>query len=190
MSMRDSSGNGCHGLYTGVTLNAGLGAGGQRAVYFDGLNDYATMPASIDNVFPANEGTVCLWAKLDDPDDFDYFFAYRDGSFEFYVHRTAITRIDSNGVKTISVSTNDANDTREYHIAVTWSVSNNRMRRYKNGVLTHAIANLASYTVTPPATLRIVGAASETPTHVMRGWMHDVVLFSRELTPAEITKLL
>ena len=55
-----------NGVYTGVTLGQpGIGDGG-TAPYFDGTNDYATMPSdAVITTFNGQEVTVSAWFKLD-----------------------------------------------------------------------------------------------------------------------------
>lgn len=81
--MRDRSGNGHNGQYTGATLNHTPFPGGGNAPFFDGINDDAVVTdAGLVGAINVDGGTLLIWAKMDGtaPADDQSIAQINDGS--------------------------------------------------------------------------------------------------------------
>lgn len=105
-------------------------------VWFDGSDDYATMPV---NGFNTGAGTVELWINADSlpPFDSDYIFAHRQ---EIPITDRAYIRYRSDGAwgtgmgNTFELDEGSAIDTATwYHMALSWDGT--QVRGYLNGAL-------------------------------------------------------
>lgn len=139
----DASGNGRDGSYTGPTLGqTGIGDGG-LSPSFDGVNDYGTIYSnSLRDAFSVDEGTIFGWAKMVDATP------WTDGGNRFF------TQLGNSGLtRPFSIGKHSSNYGLQFRgagkslsypgyyflnwcfYALTWSVSNNRVRCYVKGIL-------------------------------------------------------
>lgn len=203
----DASGNGRNGTFTGSTLNqTGLVPAilsGNASVFFNnGGANYLTVPTSVRTALNGAAGiTVEAWVKLEALGDSRSLFAIPNISttlaFEGFFNSVGGLQLIARSISTesgVTDSVTAANGTFNagtvYHIVAVVDYANNDLIIYKNGVQVAAKTDCA---FDFPALQNQTTAASKIATNitslsanVVDGWLDEVAIYGRVLTPAEI----
>lgn len=197
----DNSGNGRNGTYSAVTLGAAGIGDGQTAASYNGTTSYGNIySTSLRNAFDVAAGTLAAWARVANAG------VWTDG-----VNRNVI-RIDSatagnlvfirksatanelrvqrsGGAVADFVSTTTlAGVTAWFHVAITWSIANDRLRLYVNGSQVGATqTGLGAWAGLPNA--MTIGAANTVPAEPWSGTIAYAGIWNRELTATEVQSI-
>jgi hypothetical protein len=168
--------------YTGVTKGQpGIGDGNTSAL-FSGGTDVVTLPAYWQgaNVFPKNEGSMMVWAKISQADwiggEYTYMIYFSNEGGGFY-------RIAKWGDAWKVMFTAMVNAGKGYmdmdwiHLAMTWSVIANETNYYING---HSVGTGAA--PTGFGTYTWVNQFGR----VFKGYLAHAILLDRPATPSEV----
>jgi hypothetical protein len=186
----DASSQGNNGTYTGgVTLNQSgpyPGAGAITAS-FDGTNDYVA--AGNQSCYDITENvTVAAWIKVNAFDK-NYQTIVAKGDTSWRLARDVATNnlaFACNGLTTTKVVSNaNVNDGRWHHVVGTYNGS--QLRIYIDGQLDNTAAATGSIS-TNSQNVRI-GENSESTGRQFNGLIHDVRLYNRAISGAEIARL-
>ena len=195
----DESGNARDGAYTSVALGAaGIGDGRSAATFTPTTSLLNVYSASFAAAFSGAEGSAAMWLQMSAAG------IWTDATF----HEALKFRVDANNSVTVEkTSTNNqirttyiagatgksindaslAGSVAWFHVAMTWSKSNDRMRMYINGVQSGANqTGLGTFAGSPASTTTCIGANDTTPTFVWSGNIAHVAIWSRELSAAEV----
>ena len=199
----DSSGAGRHGAYSaGVVVGNELFLDGYPAPVLDGddaVNIYST---SLRDAFSGAEGSVSLWVK---PASLavwtnattEYLLAlFVDGNNQLEVTKPSSTaRAVRSGYKAGGTSETLWNHpfitAAWYHVLVTWSKTNERVRLYINGRAssTHQSDTLGTWVGNLSSTSTALGAVTSTGSMGMRGALAHGAIWDTELTAAQALAL-
>ena len=195
----DSSPQGNHGTSSGLGL-ANLAMPGQiggYAPYFDGSGGYANVfSAALDADFNGEEGALMGWFQATTAEWADstvrrLVYFEEDGDNRVIMQRSTANKIDCfyEAANTTETRIPDQINTAGwYHIAITWSLSNDRMRVYRAGTQFSTEATTLG-TYAGGLTKAIIGATSTTPTEPFKGHIGHVILLNREATAEEVSKV-
>lgn len=194
-SVLDASGNARTGTPSNVTFGAtGIGDGNTAAT-FNGTSSYINVStASLISAFSGAVGSFCGWYQA------SASAVWADGVWR----QLMVLRVNAqNDIQIVKTSTNNqtyfeylaANTTESYtatfnptawfHLAITWSKANERVKIYMNGSqIGTTLINLGVFTGSL-ATL-MLGATNTTPIQVWKGGMAHVGLSSIELNDAQV----
>ena len=180
----DATGNGRHGTYSGVTLNATTFTNGDRAVSLDGVNDYINIFSAINGVFNGSEGTIAGWAKANST-------VWSDSANNrlFNVQATPIIRLGSSSAvnnalsfeshgKIFSFSTTS---TDWFHFALTWSISNDRVNFYVDGSLVNSQSTVSAWSGSLNSAANVLGATNTSGVSSWLGNMSNVAMWDTAL---------
>jgi hypothetical protein len=197
----DESGNGRNGTYTATTLGqTGIGDG-RTAASLDGSTSFVNMfSASLQAAFGSAEGTFAAWARVANAGVWTDAAQRRvirfaaDANNAVAMYRSTTNNTFSwqyvAGGTTLTRSKAALSTTDWFHIALTWSKTNNQAIAYFNGAQEGAIltglgvwaGNLASSTT-------LVGATSQTPGGVWNGNLAHAAIWASALSAAQIATL-
>jgi hypothetical protein len=194
----DRSGNGRNGTYSNVTL-AQSGQNGRTSASFNGTNSKDDVySAGLSAAFPTTEGTLLLWAKVSGAGvwtDATTRGAFRATSTDGASYITMRRPTDNNLLqldyyagavnKRVSISTST---TAWFHLALSWSVLNDQVIAYYNGIQYGATLT-ALGTWTNAINVAFIGCSTATPAQVWSGYLQDVILFNRPLSALEVAKV-
>jgi len=196
----DISPEGNDGAYTGVTLGqAGIGDG-KTCPLFDGANDYNNIySAALNTDFDGTEGTWALWTKVSG------LGVWTDGKTNRGIHigvnpsnETKIYNHTNNGLAweykaggvTKTATKVGITDIGWMHWALTWSLTNDEVIPYFNGIQEGSIhTGIGTWVGDLASSTCIIGAESTVPASVWDGNIADVPLWNIALTAAQIAKL-
>ena len=194
----DKGVNGYNALAVGgVTFGSdGIGDGG-KSLLLDGTTGYVNLySAGLAGAFNASEGTVLVFVKVKDAT------VWSDASERYFMRlrATSQNRIDifkrtnvgwvsieyvAGGTNSGRIVTN-MTQTSFFSVAITWSVSNDRVRAYKDGVQQGAtLTGLGTWEGALLSTLTLMGAGGA------GAWVHNGsiaygAIWSVELSPTEV----
>lgn len=197
----DYSGNGRNGAYTGVDLGQpGIGDG-RTAPLFDGVNDSVNIySASLAGAASMTELSMGCWVKVPSS-------VWSGAANSFVLHigadsasnyarifaPTTANTLRCNyvaGGTNINVSKSTFSPTTWFHVLITVSKVNNRVRLYVNGAQEGADATgLGVFAGALNNTVCVIGAQSTTPASPISGTLAHTALWARELTAAEVASL-
>lgn len=187
------------GTFSGVALNAtNSPIPRERAGLWDGTNDFVNnFSAALASDFNGSEGTFVLWAKVASSS------VWTDGTVR-YLAQLSVNA--NNLVRIIKLTTNNTlrfdyvaggtselitkssvSDTDWFHVAITWSKANERVRGYFNGELVSTSTTLGVWAGAIVGAQ--IGANTLTPLNVWSGYLSNYRLYNRELTADEIASL-
>lgn len=195
-STRNSANNGL------VTLAATTGANGHlnTCYSFNGSNNVVNAYSTdLNSMFNPSEGTLTAW--------FSYTGSWTDGLGRYVV------TIGNSGVNQIVLNKSSTNSTFAFDLrfggvnkinnfnvgnplsrwmfaCLTWSKSNDQAISYMNGL--HAgttQTSLGTWNVNLPSTGVTIGSNASSGTNSWLGYINDVRLYNRALTPVEIYNL-
>jgi hypothetical protein len=194
----DSGSANYDGSYTGVDLANAAAPGGGMAPYFDGANDYVTLPAGFESNFPgAAAFSVIAWAKINSA-------ALTDGAQHFVVritdalgnNRLNIVKSATNNRYTLSMIMSgvnkfvnvDTSSTAWQLWAMTISHTADEGKVWLNGVQQGSTqTGLGAWGSVTEAFLG--SNHSPLPSSVWSGWIAQVLILNRAATAAELLQL-
>lgn len=195
-----------NGTYARDVSVMGTGAGigdGNTAPFFDGANDsIGIFSAALQASFNGNEGTLMAWARVVNAD------IWSDGTARAIVRcphtdfdnaialerHTVVGRIRNSRIAAGAAINSDHNGlsfTDWFHVALTWSITNNQVNTYINAGVPVTTAGPANWVgATLNVNLNSIGATNWTvPNQIWHGWIAHVVLFDEALDAASIADL-
>ena len=194
LNMVDISPSNHTGSYVGVTWDGTLSPTGEKAVYFDGVNDGGQL---LSSAFAAavnmNEGSFLLWLNVDASSWTDgvtrgVINFSPDASNSVGINKPAtpnnslffIRRAGGN-LRTFSFTSVPSG---WLAILVSWSVTANEWRMWANGTLISSqIANTSTNSGLVSA---VIGSGATIPSAVLKGYESTLVVWN---TPADSAKL-
>jgi hypothetical protein len=197
----DLSGNGRHGVYTGVDLGQpGIGDG-RTCPLWDGVNDYGNVySAGLAGAFNTSEGTLALWLRAASAGVWTDATTRNIARFAVSVsNEVRIQREATNGVVSVrytgggtnkQVNISSLSGTGWYHVALSWSIAANELRGYLGGVQQGATqTGLGAWVGALTSTTTILGAFSTLPQFVWSGSIAHAALWSTPLSAADVARL-
>jgi len=189
-SAADSSGNGHNGTLTnGVVVNQASRAGSSgTSFYFDGANDYVSVPAGIDI---ANKSfTLAAWVKREAPAAGDYIMGQGPGNNNLKLHFGF--RDPDNA--TLAFYANDSDhvddpqytDTGWHHLVGTYNLTGGIRDLYWDGVEQSPITNDTGRAAFQGLGEFLLGQANGS---YFQGWLDDMYIYDSALSQADITQL-
>ncbi len=150
-------------------------------LYFDGRNDYADDINVIDGW---SEATLMTWIKIDPSATGTQIIAGQD-EFYFQLNANKSVTANANG-STVTTGTN-LNTNQWYHIAATYSSTDNIFRLYKNGL---EVGNTAiSGSLPSDASSFTIGREPDTNSKYYHGYIDELRVFNKALSANEIQKM-
>lgn len=193
---RDTSGNACHGAYTGVDLGqAGIGDG-RRAPYFPGASSGVNIySAGLATAFNGAAGWISLWGKVAPG-------AWTDGKIRIALRIAVdannwlwVAKGNTNNNIAVtymagatSVGYDVAMDTLDwFHIGLTWDHEADEVRIYLYGVQQGpTITGLGVWAGAPAPDSAVIGAHSTGWAAGFSGWLAHVTCGTGALTPTQM----
>jgi hypothetical protein len=196
------SGLNIDGTYIGVDLAQAAGPDGVRVPFFDGTNDYVALPnVQLNTIWPWGEGSMSIWIKMRQASDWDnvtfrFAMAVRQQGAAVYAYQFSKRNVANSWRWQVNTNNSDLiiyDDAAAWitwqHMLITWSVTNNRMRGYQNGVQVGADqAPVNAGTPTISADYARIGALQGV-SYPWIGWLAHAAVWNKELTPAEVAAL-
>lgn len=198
----DVSGNARNGAYTGVDLANAAGPKGGMHPYFDGTNDYNNLfSLGLQGVFPKQLGGLAIWAKIDGAAVWTDG-VYREG-VRLFADSSNYVLIDKHASDGTYRLIYNANGTAKsltpagggsltwVHLGITWTLAGDAVIGYINGVKTGETQTGLGTWGAPNigTTTSLVGASTNVPALVWKGWLGHCVLTNRVITPTEMATL-
>ncbi|KAF0975936.1 hypothetical protein FDP41_005263 [Naegleria fowleri] len=184
-----------------------------KAMFFDPSSTTIEERLEIGNfLFPKDEVTVSFWMKSSNEgshlekgtplayqtSDLNFGFLIDDyRSLKLSVNSSYEPRSKLNATTTFDTTIN-LNTNAWYHVLVTWSSSTGILKLYLNGNLTQFVTNYKkNISIQPGGTLTIANqrvfsaqkTATFTSTNRFRGYLDEIAIFKRVLSPTEISIL-
>jgi hypothetical protein len=199
----DSSGHGYNGAYTGVDLAYYTGIGGDKAPYFDGVNDFVNIySVGLAAAFDSQEGSAIVWGKVSaagiwtDGQAHSLFALGVDGTNNFIgldkstANNTVRGYYKAGGTSSSASGTGLGGQTGNIILGITWSKSADKVIFYGNGSqIDTTKTGLGVWAGALDSTLCSIGARNITPAQVWSGMVSLCALWSVALTPAEMLNL-
>lgn len=197
----DSSGNGYHGTYSGVTLNALAlpGATMGNAAQFNGTSAYVSMPLAFRNVTSyRNEGTLMMWINTP---TYANNYAFRvttaagsPNAFSLEVRITTtnfLIRRSGGNDSLLGANYAHASVAGWICLAMRWSVANNALAVFQNGTSKGTATSIvAAGTGALTSTQAQIGANVNSPfSGGYSGYIGHVAIFASALGDSAITDL-
>lgn len=191
----------------GVHSNVSLGYAGideaRRVAFYNGSTSYTDVfSASLAAAFSGAEGTLAVWGRMNGAsvwtDGVARLLAFLGGGANFV---RIIKRAGSNqlgfdyraGGVTESVTNTTIGTGKWFFAAITWSVTNDRVRGFTNfagsqdAFLSGLSTSLGTWGATPLDTA-VLGATSTVPASVHNGYLQHTALWARELKEAQLRR--
>ena len=195
----DISGHSYNGSYTGVTLGQpGIGDG-RTCPSFDGINDLVNVySAGLAGVFDGSEGSVLCWARVSPSSiwtDGLYHVFVRlgvDGNNYLLLYKSPTNNYISldyraGGTLKSASTTQFGGSTAWFHIAVTWSKSNDQYKAYANGAqIGSTLTGLGTWSSSLAAANSVLGSNSSSGEFPWSGWLAHAMVLNRVTTSTEI----
>jgi hypothetical protein len=194
----DRSGNGRNGSYTSVTLanaDAPTKLGG-KAPKFDGTNSYCSIAgASLNAAFSPAEGSFSIWGKVTNESVWNMAILALMTSFVDANNRVVLRKHAAAGSigcvysagGTAEVIAKATTTLAWFHIAMTWSVSEDKAILYFNGSPVSESSALGTWVGS--TTVHLIGAYSATPDLGWNGWLCHSMMLSKAASSSEITSI-
>lgn len=197
-TIEDSLGN-YDGTYSGATLNSAAGPGTTmgNAPYFDGINDYGTLPDGFMTMFGTiyNEATISLWIKPDSGSYNTYRTAFVLGAVSntsrFYVGlentpgSEMVVSYNRNTTTEVQIFKTQNAPTAWTHLLLRVSENEAESRGFENG---NDIGNGAQYHLTATIVYAQIGSYPAN-TYNFKGYIDGIAIYNRALSEAEIAIL-
>lgn len=190
----DRSSQANNGTYTAVTLGQpGYPAGGTAALY-DGATSVCNIySAALNADVNKAEGSISLWCKINEDwsvTTLRYLVRlYSAGGNQIRIYKNNANRITLDytaGSVTKSYEITTSN-TGWFHLGITWSASNDRVRIYLDGVQVGAdLTGLGTWSGNFTSSATVIGASATSASSAWIGWISNVAIWATELTPAEM----
>lgn len=196
-SWKDLSGNG-----NDMTLvNAPVFDGGDKSIYFNGVDEYATTDASnINSVLDTSSYTASCWARPNVFDGERYFFSHGESydtdkikwgmavnsnTFRcwFEAQDDADYYISSSGIQTLQVNTWN-------HFAITYDGGNNTWKMYINSVLIDSVVTAQQpSSIDHPIVIGCRTNSGNTRQNFFNGNISVAHYYNRVLSDSEISQI-
>ena len=196
----DESPEGNDGAYTGVTLNNSTGPTGEPVGLWDGANDFNNIySAALNADFNNAELTVACWVKVVNAGVWTdttlrYCMLIRaDSNNRVVLFRTATNNqlaleYKAGGTAKQVAFTDAGGRTDWLHLAITASVAAGEVKAYLDGAQVGAtLGTLGTWVGALNSTRNHIGAGSTTPTLVWSGYLAYGAVWTKALTPAEVS---
>lgn len=188
-----------NGTYSNVTLNNATGPDGVNgAPLFNGTTSKGDLfSTALRDAMDYAEGTLSLWYKvasagvLSDGALRDAFWlGTADDANAIYHRKSSVAnRVDAyrfGGGTPDGVVDESATSTAWVHKVITWSITDNLVKVYKNGSLLGQSGTLGAWSAVPA---RILLGCKNTNALVWSGWLAHVGIWSTPLALAEVQAL-
>lgn len=193
--MNDLSASNFDGTYTGVTLNNRQSDLGPLA-RLDGLNDWADCGLAFRLAFGGSEGGFVAWIIVDDwspAGPLNFITLQRDGNnfIRGYIDSALglVLQYKAGVAGAQSVVINSVvGRTSLFHVGLTWSKANDRVRGYIDGVQSGG-TQTGLGTWGGSLNVSDVGSAGGGSADFFDGWMQHIVIASAEPSPAQMLQL-
>jgi hypothetical protein len=186
--------NNMDALYNGVELGQ-TGIGDGRTSVLVGTGDYINLySTAFRDAFNGAEGTLILWAKVLDAgvwtDGASHVLCkISGGTNQVLIQKNANNRIEFiyTAAAQKQYRLEGVLDTDWMCLAVAWSLSNDRVRFYKDGAqVGGTFAGIGAWAGTLSEANNVLGAANTSADYPWSGYMAHAILLNREATPAEV----
>jgi hypothetical protein len=194
----DYSGHGFHGSALNVTWGAGIGDGGQAAV-FAGDGRINLFSAGLAAAFNPLEGTLYAWFKVSAVEDWSdaayrdvvYLLADDNNKVELgkrsAANQTMMLYKAGGTSSSLNNAMNPANPTGWCQLAVTWNKALDRAIMFVTGTAPTTRTGLGTWAGS--LTLAVIGANALAATHPWKGSVAHVGLWNAELSIAQLNSL-
>lgn len=192
-----------HGAHSNVTLGSSSIDKARRAAFYNGSTSYTDVfSASLAAAFSGTEGTFATWGRMNGAgpwtDGVARLLAFFGAGANFV---RIIKRAGSNqlgfdyraGGVTESVTNTTIGTGKWFFAAITWSVTNDRVRGFTNfagsqdAFLSGQSTVLGTWGATALDTA-VLGATSTVPASVHNGFLGHAAVWSRELREAQLKR--
>ena len=190
---------GLNGTYTNCTLNQAGIRSGEKSVLFDGTTSFINIYSAGLNAALDGEFSFAVWAKVSGAGVWldgvaRYLFnVYVDANNRFFVSKSitnnVLTLVGLSGGAGGQIDVTSFNSTGWFCVCVTGSASNNRIKAYLNGAQVGVDKLCGAWTGAISATNTNIGANTNAPTGVFSGYLSNMMIFNRELTPTEVASV-
>lgn len=178
-----------------IVLNGITSLAGKPAPTFPGTSGVNINVANAAASFPATEGTLMLWAKAlnsgiwtdGQAKQLGYFFVNGNNYVAIQQSANNQLRCIYNAGGSFKQLTATSFPTGWFHLAITWSVSNGRVRVYRNGV--QFFADLTSIGTWAGSIITALIGGGAVAAQTWKGYESDAILLNRELTAVEIKNI-
>ena len=198
----DVSGNARNGAYTGVDLSNIAGPMGGSHPYFDGANDYNNVfSLGLQAAFPKQLGSLAIWARVDVAAVWtDNVYRQAVRLFADSSNYVLIDKHQSDGTYRLIYNANGTAKSLTpagggslawVHLGITWTLAGDAVIGYINGAKTGDTQTSLGTWGAPNigTTTSLVGASTNVPALVWKGWLGHCVLTNRVITPGEMAIL-
>lgn len=186
-----------NGTYGNVTLGQVGVLRGSTCAYYGGTNSYCNIYSSAFNAdVNKSEGSISLWCKIDEDwsvTTLRYLIRlYSSGTNQIRIYKSTSNRVIleylAGGVSSSREIT--TSETGWFHLGLTWSKSNDRVRFYLNGLQVGSdVTGLGTWSGNLGSAATDIGASSNAGSSSWIGWLNHVAVWATELTPAEMGAL-
>lgn len=200
----DISRNGRHGIHANVALGQpGIGDGGTSCLYDGGelvpVSYTDVWTPSFRDAFNGNEGTILVWLQVANVGvwtdgvartvvrlvgtDENIFLAKlaENNLFRWYRRAGGVTDL---------ITTGGHSEVNFLSLAMTWSVIDDQLIAYRNGVQTGATqGTLGNWGTNLVTTRCCIGAVTTEPGEVWDGYINHVTILDRALSPVTMRSL-
>lgn len=196
----DESGNGRDGAYSNVVLGAtGIGDGRTAATYVPGSTSRGNVfSASLQAAFNGAEGTVACWCRVSgagvwaDGQNRRVLVLQADASNNLLLTKTSGGLLNWTYIAggTPLVRTKTITPTAWFHLALTWSKSNDRVIAYYNGVQEGAtLTGLGTWAGSLAASTTVLGSTNSAGAFIWDGNLAHAAIWTSALSAAQIATL-
>jgi len=195
----DYGSNGADGTFTGVTLDSlDSPVPGQRAGYWDGVNDYFDFySATLNTNFDRDEWSYSLWIRPEALGVNTYSFSiFGATDARAVIWRSAADALQSvvqsaSGSFAISKTGLTAPFAAWANVIVTWSVSGDENKMFWNGSqVSSTLTSLSSWAADALSTTEcVIGSRNTTPANLAKGYFSQFAIFDYALTEVQIATI-
>lgn len=188
----DISGNNHNGVLNGPSLTTDRNGNTNSAYYFDGVNDYIELPATIiDNL---EEGTVTMWVKIETTTTHQMPFARNGVDVPNWMGIAIVAPNSTSSIKSYFMATSGRADSYDTYAAyndswhfITCMWSSTEVSYWVDGNKVGVIAVSGANTST--GTGLWLGNAVSNRSYWTKGKIDEVAIYSKALTETEIQNL-
>jgi len=189
------------GTYSGVTMAATNDPFGRKAPLFDGSASYLDIySAGFNTDWSEAAGTVSAWAKVVVPSVWSDSTARRivifrtdANNYISILKATTTNEIDffhvAGGTSDSVTDTSLGGTSDWFHVALTWSVADDAIFAYINGVQVGTATGLGTWAGALTSTTTVIGSSSTTAAAVWSGYIAHVAVWKVALTAGEVEYL-
>lgn len=191
-----------NGTYSNVSLGQTVGPFGSGLFgRWNGTTSYCDIfSASLQSAFSPTEGSCAAWVKLaaasvwSDGTSRRFINLLADSSNVVRLGRTTTLNTlewiyRAGGTLETITSTSVGGTTSWFHVALTWSKSNDRVIAYLNGVQVNIATGLGVWVGNIATASTVLGSSSTTPANVLNGHLAYAAIWNKELSSTEVLEL-